>query len=91
MAAAAEMGMKKLRSVSGERVLSADFSAEKLWEVESCKEENIKKANSTTRTIMNSFMTFIFSTGRPRYLGRETAIVGSGDGNGRGLLGRDVC
>ena len=52
--AAAEIGMKGLRSVSDERVLSADFSAEKVWEVESCKEENIKKENSTTRTIMNS-------------------------------------
>ena len=31
--AAAEIGMKGLRSVSDERVLSADFSAEKVWEI----------------------------------------------------------
>ena len=57
VAAAAEIGMKGLRSASDERVLSADFSAEKVWEVESCKKENmenLKKDNFTTRTIMNS-------------------------------------
>ena len=41
--------MKGLLSVSDERVLSADFSAGKLWEVvESCKKENIKEENFTS-------------------------------------------
>ena len=46
--------MKGLGSVADERVVSADFPAEKLLEVESCKKENIKEENFTTRTIMNS-------------------------------------